>query len=498
MKRGDFMNPLDNYIAESTECDFKSAVETRKPKSWLKSVSAFSNGTGGVLIFGVEDNKTIIGLDDIQKDSEKISELIISRITPHPVFSLNSVRFDKKNIIILNVYPGHDTPYYYKADGVTEAYVRIGNESVPASNHILNRLILNGLNKSFDSLITPFDFNDYSFSKLRERYKSWTKESMSEKFFDSFCLRDNSGKLTNTGALLADDSPVLNSRVFCTRWNGTDKSGGKIDALDSAEFSGSLITLLNESIGFIKRNMRTLWSKTADSRIEMPDYCERSFFEAVVNALIHRDYLILGSEIHIDMFDDRLSIYSPGGMPDGTFIQNRDLNNVPSYRRNPILADVFSKLGYMERQGSGLNKIRNAYENSANFTKGCEPVFYSDSTQFTVILSNLNYKLNKEKVAVDSEKVAVGSEKVAVGSEKVAVGSEKVAVGINNFTPKAKEKMRAAIELLRDKEYFGRSDIAEIFEESNTSAGILLNQMKSAKVVEPVTGHGKGKFRIKS
>ena len=97
----------------------------------------------------------------------------------------------------------------------------------------------------------------------------------------------------------------------------------------------------------------------------------------------------------------------------------------------------------------------------------------------------------------EQEKVSVGSEKVAVGSEKVAVGSEKVAVGINNFTPKAKEKMQAAIELLRDKEYFGRSDIAEIFEESNTSAGILLNQMKSAKVVEPVTGHGKGKFRIK-
>ncbi len=83
-----------------------------------------------------------------------------------------------------------------------------------------------------------------------------------------------------------------------------DKSGGMVDALDSAEYSGSLIILLNEGVSFVKRNMKTRWKKTANSRIEMPDYCERSVFEALVNALIHRDYLILGSEVHIDIYDD--------------------------------------------------------------------------------------------------------------------------------------------------------------------------------------------------
>ena len=119
---------------------------------------------------------------------------------------------------------------------------------------------------------------------------------MEEKLFDSFDMRDENGKLTNAGALLADDSPIRHSRLFCTRWNGLDKSGGMVDALDSAEFSGSLIILLNEGVSFVKRNMKTRWKKTADSRVEMPDYCERSVFEALVNALIHRDYLILGSE----------------------------------------------------------------------------------------------------------------------------------------------------------------------------------------------------------
>ena len=93
-------------------------------------------------------------------------------------------------------------------------------------------------------------------------------------------MRDEHGKLTNAGALLADDSPIRHSRLFCTRWNGLDKSGGMVDALDSAEFSGSLIILLNEGVSFVKRNMKTRWKKTADSRVEMPDYCERSVFEA--------------------------------------------------------------------------------------------------------------------------------------------------------------------------------------------------------------------------
>lgn len=124
----------------------------------------------------------------------------------------------------------------------------------------------------------------------------------------------------------------------------------------------------------------------------MPDYCERSVFEALVNALIHRDYLINGSEVHVDIFDDRLIIYSPGGMPDGTQIQERDIENIPSTRRNPILADIFARLGYMERQGSGLSKICTTYENAVNYQPGLEPTFRSNRVEFTVKLPNLNFK----------------------------------------------------------------------------------------------------------
>ena len=240
------------------------------------------------MFFGIDNDGNVVGLKDAQTDAEIISRLIKERIMPFPDFVLIPERENGKDLLMLTVYAGRSTPYYYKADGVMEVYIRIGNESVIAPNYVLNQLLLKGMNRTYDALSSEYDFNDYAFSKLRERYKVWTGNSLAEKLFDSFEIRDASGKLTNAGALLADDSPIRHSRLFCTRWNGMDKSGGMVDALDSAEYSGSLIILLNEGVGFVKRNMKIRWKKTANSRIEMPGYCERSVFEALVNALIHR------------------------------------------------------------------------------------------------------------------------------------------------------------------------------------------------------------------
>ena len=134
-----------------------------------------------------------------------------------------------------------------------------------------------------------------------------------------------------------------------------------------------------------------MWRKTANSREELPEYVERSYHEALVNAIAHRDYLVNGSEVHIDIYDDHMEIYSPGGMPDGSVIQDRDPTTVPSTRRNPVIADVFNRLGYMERKGSGFAKILDNYAFQINYTEEKKPYFRSDRYQFTVIMPNLNY-----------------------------------------------------------------------------------------------------------
>lgn len=319
-------------------------------------------------------------------------EQIKVRLNPIPPFNLRFHQENEKTLVILEVYAGDQTPYYYDADGSLTAYHRVGNESVPVTPVKLQELVLKGSVSSFDCLKSKYEFDNMSFTKLRATYKQRTGSRFEDADYESFGIIDEHGMLTNAGALLADESPIRQSRLFCTRWNGLDKAPGVIDAVDDKEFSGGLINLLQAGIEFVSNNSRKAWMKVKDGRIEMPDYPERAVLEGIVNALIHRNYLELGSEVHIDMFDDRLEIYSPGGMCDGTRVQEQDLMRVPSRRRNPIIADIFNRLKYMDRRGSGFKKILSDYNSHPNYSSQMAPEFYSDNDSFLLVLKNVNYR----------------------------------------------------------------------------------------------------------
>ena len=383
---------IATLIGESTEYDKKVMLEERRPKSWCKSISAFANGIGGCLVFGIADNGDVVGLENAKRDSEVISEIVKTHMNPIPNINMRFYTTDdNKTLLILDVQAGNETPYYYEDHGALLTFMRIGNETVPVTSAKLKELVMKGSNKSYDSLPSSYSFNNLAFTKLKSVYKQRTTNTFEDTDYESFGIIDLNDNLTNAGALLADESPVRHSRVFCTRWNGLDKAGGLIDAIDDEEYSGSLITLLQESLGFVRRNSKKAWRKTGDGRIEYPEYPETAVLEGIVNAIIHRDYLEIGSEVHIDMFDDRLEIYSPGGMFDGSRVQDLDLMNVPSKRRNPVLADIFNRLKYMDRRGSGFKKILTDYKNQNNFKEELKPVFYSGFGSFTLTLFNLNY-----------------------------------------------------------------------------------------------------------
>lgn len=385
------MIDLNELVAEATEVDFKQALETKKPKSWLKSVSAFANGIGGSLVFGVDNDKNIVGLVDVQSDAESISRLIKDRITPLPEFNLIPQRENGKDLLILSVQPGRSTPYSYKADGVTEAFVRIGNESISAPDYILRELVLKGTNRTFDALVTDARKADYSFTLLEATYLERTTLRFESTDYVSFGLMNKEGVLTNAGKLLTDQHIVYNSRIFCTRWNGLEKGSIFDDALDDKEYEGNLIYLLQSGCEFVRNNSKVRFEKKARYRVDKPDYAERAVTEALVNALIHRDYLIMGSEIHIDMYDDRLEIHSPGGMYQGKPIQECTLDEIESIRRNPVIADLFHRMKYMERRGSGLKKILDETAKLPGYTDELKPQFRSTSTSFFVVLKNVNY-----------------------------------------------------------------------------------------------------------
>ena len=465
---------LSKYIGEGTLYDKKEKLETNKPKSWLKTVSAFANGLGGTLIFGISDKEEIIGLDNYKKDSENISEIIKTKIEPLPKVTLKHYLIEDKNIIILFVHSGKETPYYFTEGGHQTAYIRLGNESIPAKNSDLINLILKGKNRSYDSLGTDIKKDNVSFTKLKSLYYLKTGNEFTDSDLESFGLVNKDNFLTNAGALLADEPIIKHSRIFCTRWNGLDMTSGIEEALNDNEFEGSILLLLQNAENFIKVNTKKKWKKGNESRIEMPDYPERAIQEVLVNAIIHRDYAIIGSEIHIDIYDDRIEIYSPGGMFDGSFIQEQNIMEISSLRRNPIIADLFNRVHLMERRGSGLKKIISSYQNAINYTQEKEVEFKSTQKDFKVILKNLNYKVaikNGDKVAIKSD--------------------DKVAIKIQD------EQLKKILEYIKKYNNCKTSDIENLLSVKSSRARKLLSILVSEKKIQAL-GQNKNRYYVLS
>ena len=342
---------LKDLIGEGTAYDKKEKLEVSKPKSWLKSVSAFANGNGGTLIFGISDDDRIMGLADAKSDSETISEYVKTKLDPVPDISLEFKDVDGKKLILLHVNAGTETPYYYIGDKQRIAYIRIGNESVVADRLQLKALVLKGSGRTYDALPSPYKFTDMAFTQLRSACYKRLHRSFDDSEFTSWGIIDENGALTYAGALLADSSPIRQSRIFCTRWNGLTMTSGLGEAFDDAELEGSVIGQLQDAVAFIRNNSRKRWWKESDHCEELPDYPERAVTEVICNAIIHRDYQELCSEIHIDIYDDRMEVYSPGGM----------------------------------------KKILGEYARFESLEEYHAPEFTSNATEFHVTLWNLNY-----------------------------------------------------------------------------------------------------------
>lgn len=356
---------------------------------YLEWICGYANAQGGTLYIGIDDDGNMANLQPAE--AKKLLEDIPNKISASLGITCDvNLRYRKrtpyieiqvnKNPYLLN-YHGH---YFY----------RTGSVKKEITGYELSSLLLKESGATYDALISDVDPDKASFEVLKARYREKTKKDFDEATdFVSFGLKTEGGHLTNAGALFADAGKVYHSRVFATRWNGLDMNDTKQDAIDSKEMRDGLIQLLDFGKQFIQKNAREGWRKAVDGRISLPDYPEKAIEEALVNALIHRDYLQLGAEVHIDMYDDRIEITNPGGMLEGKPIQERDPRRVPSKTRNPIIADMFDRLNYMERRGSGFKKILDEYEDQDKYEERFRPVFYSDAGDFKLTLWNLNYSM---------------------------------------------------------------------------------------------------------
>lgn len=364
-------------------------------EKYLEWICGYANAKGGVLYIGIEDGtKKPVGVANANKLMEDIPNSI--RNTMGVVADVSLLKKQGRDVVRVKVQPSAYPVSYHGG-----YFYRTGSVKMQLVGNALTDFILRKTGSSWDVARNGSGktVSEGRFTVLAGQYHDRKGNKLEDRDFQSFGLADDDGFLTNAGALFADDSPVYQNRLFCTRWNGVGRSAGVMDAMDSKEYSGSVLSLFEYGMNFVKMNSRSMWHKFPDRRVDFLEYPIRAVEEAVANALIHRDYTNYGSEVHIDIYEDRLEVVSPGGMFDGGVpIQDRpNLCFVGSARRNPIVADVFSRLDYAERRGSGLKKILDAY-GAANYNLLHRMPTFASDTFFTVTLPSLTYGLSKDQL----------------------------------------------------------------------------------------------------
>lgn len=356
-------------MKENKKLEFKQDITN----SFLKTVSAFANYDGGTIVFGVGDDGKALGLENIEQLCLDIENRINDSIKPQPDYSI-SINSNEKTIS-LDVDGGVNKPYFYKS----KAYKRNDTATVEVDEIELTRLILEGKHMTYEEL--PSEQQDLSFSILeKELIEQRGIRKCNMDVLKTLNLYSDASGYNNAAAILADtnhypgiDIAKFGETISIIQKRATIENKSILYAYDTA-LSLYRDYYQHEEIDGTKRRLVEMIPETA-------------FREALANAIIHRVWDIY-SYIRISMFDDRVEIVSPGGLPSG-ISKEEYVSGRLSMLRNPILANAFNKMNMVESFGTGILRIKETYKNSA-----IQPVFDATENAIIVILPVLKERLN--------------------------------------------------------------------------------------------------------
>lgn len=331
-------------MRENKQLEFKENISTN---TYLKTISAFANYDGGKIIFGISDNGVIRGIDNPIQACLDIENKINDNIEPMPRYTLD---IQDNSSIFLEVYRGQFKPYLYKG----KAYKRNDSSTVEVDRLELNRLILEGNNLSYEEIASSFQ--DLTFIELENELKKVLGISfLTEDILRTLDLFTSDMKYNNVAALLSDNNQFIGVDII--------RFGDTIDEIMDRETYDniSILSMLKNSVNMYKKYYQ--YEKIEEtSRTIIDKIPEKAFRETIANALVHRLWDVQAS-IKISMFNDKIEITSPGGLPSG-LSKYEYLNGQISLLRNPILGNLFYRLRYIEKFGTGVLRINNAYDNS--------------------------------------------------------------------------------------------------------------------------------------
>ncbi|MHB1335395.1 MAG: RNA-binding domain-containing protein [Candidatus Humimicrobiaceae bacterium] len=397
---------------ESKTVEFKEDFPQKNQIS--KTAYAFANRAGGYIVIGVNDRGGVKGLSNDLLDEylDRISNIVHDSVYPMLIPELYTYKIDNKNVIVVQVYPGNMPPYYIKSDGKLKGtYVRVGKTNKQADSEMIQELERRRVNKTFDEDISR-EADEGSISNLiRILENALGKEVTKEKLENlNLLVAVGDVKYLSNAALIVLGE-MDNCRIKCARFTGDSV----LDFIDRKEYSGDLFNQLDSAIGFIKShiNIAGVISGSGLRRKDVLEIPEEVFREAVLNAIVHRDYSISGSDIKIAVYNSRIDVISPGGLPKSITVE--EIYAGRSEIRNKIIARIFREAGIIEQWGSGIPRIREACEQ-----KGLKTPEISENGMFVKLTI---YRRIKEtemngKSAQSTIKISKGSK---IGEEKERV-----------------------------------------------------------------------------
>ena len=416
------------------------------------TVVAFANSDGGTLYIGINDDGSVCGVQNVDDTMLRVTNAVRDAVRPDITMFVecrNEV-MEGKPIVTVTVQRGTARPYYLHGKGIRPegVYVRQGASTVPATDAAILNMIKETSGDSYESARSLNQ--DLTFDEAAAFFKK-RKVAFGKSQMRTLHLIGEDDNYTNLAFLLSDQcTHTIKLAVF----EGSKKTVFK----DRCELSGSILGQLNEAFAYIDRYNRTRAEFAGLDRVDMRDYPPEAVREALLNAIVHRDYSFRGSTL-ISIFEDRIEFVTIGGLVKGITLDDVKLG--VSVLRNQNLANVFYRLRLIEAYGTGILKINEAYDDYDR-----KPLIETTDNAFKITLPNSNFRSEHQAPK-------------GAGKNQGATSAEK-----------KESRIHAVLALCRTKGSFVRTDVEAALGISQSTAILLLRELVDDGVL---TKQGKGK-----
>ncbi len=396
---------------ESFTVELKQEVNA----DFKKEVIAFANTDGGEIYVGVAKDGSVTGVPKAEQVMEQIGNMIRDGIKPDlsGYTAIEAVPERDKTVVKVTVLRGAKRPYHLTEKGLkpTGVFIRHGVSSVPATEEMIREMLRESDGVTFDK--SRCINQDLTF-EYAAKYFADNHVSFNENNKRTLHLIDADGYYTNAALLLSDQ---CEHSIKCAVYEGNGKTKFKT----RKEFTGSVLRQMDEAYEFISLNNNLNSTIEGLKRVDNPDYPPYAIREALLNAIVHRDYDYSGS-ILINIFDDRMEFVSIGGLVKGMTMQ--DVMGGVSQSRNMVLANIFYRLELIESYGTGIRRIMESYEGRME-----QPVFAPAPASFVVILPKITGQPLTDESLTDREKV----EKLLKAREEITRKDVETLLGCSKF-----------------------------------------------------------------